>query len=66
MRRHEPATAPDVYTSDAIARLFGVDESTAQRWIRSGELGPRVRVGKKWCILRASMLRTLSDREVLP
>lgn len=59
MRRH----LPRVLGPEDVAHVLGVPGATARRWLRAGELGPTIRLGRRLFILSETMLDHLAARE---
>lgn len=61
-----PIRLPDVLLMEDLARSFGVANSTAHGLLQQGAFGPAVRVGKRWVVLRSTLLAHLGASARMP
>ena len=54
---------PDLVTAAHLAAALNIDVSSASRQIRQGVFGPRVKVGRRYVVLRETLLATLKRQE---
>lgn len=52
-----PPTERPIMSVREAAALIGITESTAYRWLERGELAGATRVGNRWYVRRAALLR---------
>jgi hypothetical protein len=74
MERHQPvdpvaavghaAFWPVILLVDDLARIFRVSHATARRRLRLGDFGPRVRLGRRWVVLRQALLQHLETSSI--
>lgn len=57
---------PTVAFDDDLAAAFRLSRATARRKMAEGAFGPRFRMGRRWAVLKESLLAHLSRSATLP
>jgi hypothetical protein len=57
---------PRLIFAEDLARITGTTPATARQALVEGRYGGRIRVGRRWAILRETLLTHLKAHEELP
>lgn len=62
----QAAFLPYVLFDEDLARVFRIGPGAARRRLARGDFGPRFRSGRRWAVLRPSLLSHLESRSGYP